>query len=320
MRKSTALRAIKVNIVFLLCVLAARHLVADDFWPLSWLVFAPPQVFLIPTLVLLLIAARRKQRKIAFFNFALFLVSWPVLCGFNTAFPKLTARSQLRVMTYNIRYASGGIEEIARVIEQENPDIICLQEVIAKDSWPDPFPALKKYFPQYSVSRYGQLVTLTRRPIIHQQSHSLPQQDGCGILETHIVFQGKVLRIYNAHFINPVDGKLLEWPQQIRKRARIRHDQLQLLTRLSQSQSSPYFIAGDFNTPSHGRTNRSLLALGRDAFASGAIGFGDTFPAIFPVLRIDRVFASSSLQPQTSRVLPTRASDHRPLVADFIVK
>lgn len=308
------------NIGFLILVLVAQHCVPEENWLLALLVFAPPQIFLIPTLVLLFNAARKKQWENALGNGAVLLIAWPVLCGFSFALPHGPSQTQLRVMSYNIRYGAGGIGNIARLIQRENPDIICLQEVLAKDAWPDPFPDLKKYLPEYSVSRYGQLVTLSRWPIVSQKSHSLPQRDGCGILATQIVFQGKTLQIYNAHFINPVDGKLSEWPQQIQTRARIRRDQLQLLTHLALTQSTPYLIAGDFNTPSHGHTNRSLLALGQDAFASSAVGFGHTFPAVLPVLRIDRVFSSPQLQPQASRVLPARASDHRPLVIDFIVK
>ena len=301
-------------------MLLAQSYAPENVWFLALAVFAPPQIFLIPTLVLIVLAARKKRWKAALGNAFVLLIATPVLCRFNFAFPDLPPKANLRVMSYNIRYGSGGINDIAAVISKEKPDVVCLQEVIAKDSWPDPLPALKKHFPEYSVSRYGQLVTLSRWPLALSKSHSLPRRDGCGVLETHLVFKGKTLRVYNAHFINPIEGAPLDWPQQIRKRARIRRDQLQLLSNLSQSQSSFYFIVGDFNTPSHGQMNRALLKLGKDAFASSAIGFGDTFPAAFPLLRIDRVFSSPQLQPRESRVLPARASDHRPLLVDFIVK
>ncbi len=320
--KST--RPLAANVAFLLLVLAAQHFAPENFWTLAWLVFAPAQIFLLPTMVLLLMSARKKKWKIALAHFAILLVAWPVLCGWNFAFPALHTNrkpvEKLRVMSYNIRYGSRGINDVAAIIAAQNPDIVCLQEVIPKDAWPDPLPALKKKLPEYSVSRYGQLVTLSRWPIAFQKSHSLPRYDGCGVLETHVFFNRQILRIYNVHFINPVDGALLEWPGQIQKRARIRRDQLQLLTRLSQSQSSPYLIAGDFNTPARGRTNRALQALGTDAFATTETGFGYSFPAAFPLLRIDRIFSSPTLQPQQSRVLPVCASDHRPLVVDFFVK
>src|SRR5690606_8539881 len=106
--------------------------------------------------------------------------------------------------------------------------------------------------------------------------------------------------------------------EQIPKRARIRRDQLTLLRYLVSGQTH-YLIAGDFNTPSHGVLNRQLIEIGRDAYQHSTVGFGYTFPAALPLMRIDRIFSSATLLATQSWVVASTLSDHRPLVADFVI-
>jgi vancomycin resistance protein VanJ len=279
----------------------------------------PQPVFLLPTLLLIFFAWRRQSKRLVCANSFIFVVMLLLLGEYSASRPALSQTTDpIRVLSYNIRYGSGGVEALAQVIKSQNADIICLQEVIAKDEWPDPLPQLQKHFPGYHIARYGQLVTLSRFPIIKSQSHSLPRRDGCGFLETQLKAFGSELFVYNAHFINPIDGKLREWPRQIPKRARIRKDQLALLKRLVAGRTH-YLAAGDFNTPPRGALNRALLGVGQDAYAQSAVGLGYTFPAALPLMRIDRIFSSFSLEARRSSVVATSVSDHRPLVADFVI-
>ena len=61
---------------------------------------------------------------------------------------------------------------------------------------------------------------------------------------------------------------------------------------------------------------RRLLA-GTGLRDSGAQDDAPTYPADFPTARIDFILASPSLSLENFRVLDTRVSDHRPVVADF---
>jgi vancomycin resistance protein VanJ len=43
-------------------------------------------------------------------------------------------------------------------------------------------------------------------------------------------------------------------------------------------------------------------------------GFGSTWPAFFPVVRIDQILVRG-VEPDSCRVLPANGSDHRPVEA-----
>lgn len=321
-RKKRLLLLSVFNFAFLCLIAAIEYLGNLNFWPTALLVFLPQQIFAIPTFGLLVFCAWKKRRGYFLANLAaLFFVGFYFL-GFNIPLrtrPAVSGKT-MRVLTYNIRYGSLGNQEIIKVIKNENPDIFCLQEVIPKGSWPDPFPALKKQFPEYSVARYGQLVTFARWPIHQQKTHRLAARSDFGILETQIKINGKNLTIFNVHLSNPVNSEIAQWPRQIQIRTKIRERQFALLRRLVQQQQSSYLIAGDFNTPPRVRYHSELNGLGTDVFKASGWGFGYSFPAFFPMMRIDYLWASKDFQPRSSRVLASRASDHRALTAQLALE
>lgn len=89
-------------------------------------------------------------------------------------------------------------------------------------------------------------------------------------------------------------------------------------------------MAGDFNSPDHSLVCEPLRQAGlTDAFAQGGRGYGYTYGHFLlknrvPYLRaswirIDHIMASSGLRAQTCWVGTRGASDHRLVVADFVL-
>lgn len=72
----------------------------------------------------------------------------------------------------------------------------------------------------------------------------------------------------------------------------------------------PVIVAGDFNLPAMSHITRDNLDDLDEAFTSAGRGFGYTFPAKLPFLRIDRIFTGHGLRAVDFRVGDTRASDH----------
>ena len=62
---------------------------------------------------------------------------------------------------------------------------------------------------------------------------------------------------------------------------------------------------------------RTLTAVLVDVWAAVGNGPGPTFEARHPFARIDYVLVSEELVPVAAEVVDTRASDHRPVVADL---
>ena len=73
-------------------------------------------------------------------------------------------------------------------------------------------------------------------------------------------------------------------------------------------------LLGDLNGTMDDRAFASLTAQLRSAQDVTGDGFGFTWPAFFPVVRIDQILVRD-VQPDSSWVLPANGSDHRPVEA-----
>ena len=77
-------------------------------------------------------------------------------------------------------------------------------------------------------------------------------------------------------------------------------------------------IAGDSNLPNGSLVLRRHLGGFSDAFVQSGWGFGYTYPARLPWMRLDRVLLGSGLRAVSFDVLPRRTSAHRPVVAEVV--
>lgn len=96
--------------------------------------------------------------------------------------------------------------------------------------------------------------------------------------------------------------------------AQARRDQARVLARLVAEAGRPVIVMGDMNEWRRGRD--TLDALGDHL---GAPGVGPSFPAPFPRLALDRIYAGAGLELVSAHAHDTpaarRASDHLPVVA-----
>jgi endonuclease/exonuclease/phosphatase family metal-dependent hydrolase len=79
----------------------------------------------------------------------------------------------------------------------------------------------------------------------------------------------------------------------------------------------PFVIAGDTNLPPGSAIARRRFAGLHDAFADVGNGFGFTFPAKRPWMRIDRFLAASGVRFLAIRTEPLGPSDHRAVEAEI---
>ena len=94
----------------------------------------------------------------------------------------------------------------------------------------------------------------------------------------------------------------------------------QILEQTTAFPDTPSLFGGDFNSPASDIVHRQLARDFVDAFASAGTGWGNTFQRRFPVLRIDHIYATRHLTAVRCRAVTTRHSDHRMVVADFLMK
>ncbi len=234
----------------------------------------------------------------------------------------------MRLLSYNIHKGVGGrdrryrLERIIEVIEQENPDLICLQEVdhnVRRSRFHDQPRMLADYFRSVAHLQqtnvrlksggYGNLV-LSRWPF--QGKHQLSLRMGT-----------KKPRGAQIAVVDTPEGPLHLVHYHLGLAERERHWQVNHLLEhplFGESAHLPTLIAGD--------TNDWRNTLGRGPFAQH--GFEQvthptsrfrSFPAWFPMGALDKVYCRGSIFIRAARVIRTklakRASDHLPLVVDF---
>lgn len=94
----------------------------------------------------------------------------------------------------------------------------------------------------------------------------------------------------------------------------------QILEQTTNFPNIPTIFGGDFNSPASDIVHRLLDRDFEDAFAVAGTGWGNTFQRRLPVLRIDHLYATRHLTPVRCHTVTTRHSDHRMVVADFLMR
>ena len=237
----------------------------------------------------------------------------------------------LRVMTWNIAAGHGDLSKIADGIRDANPDVAALQEVdvhwMARSGFADQAARLAelvgmqvRFAPIYQLPGEGMsplrefgVAILSKHPIVEFRNHPLPRlstQSAAtepellpGFAEATIEIGGGRVRVFTTHL-------------DYRAAPRVRELQVaSTLTRLDGG-GGPTVLMGDLNAPPAAPELAPLFERLQDAWsADGDSGF--TYPADVPVRRIDYILLSRALRALHVRVVPTHASDHRPVVADL---
>lgn len=220
------------------------------------------------------------------------------------------------------------LPEIAEVIRQSEADIIALQEVDVNcprsDHTDQPSAlalATKKehYFFKlldwestisgYEKSgQYGLACLLGRKLEVEKtENHVLPQlkesSEARGYSRICFRWNGIRIDLVNTHLSTQRNE---------------RNMQIDALIDGIENFSDPgdaRVLVGDFNIPTRSRALQRLRRLGTESQASQAPRY--TYPARFPIFRLDRVFISGALRPTKTEVIATpmakAASDHLPL-------
>jgi endonuclease/exonuclease/phosphatase family metal-dependent hydrolase len=238
-----------------------------------------------------------------------------------------------RILTYNVHRCLGvdrrlSPPRIAEVIASCEPDIVALQELDvnrARTGGVDQAHAIAHelgmqlhFHPALKVmdELYGDAI-LTTLPCTLVKAEPLPSWgqrvfvEPRGALWASVKIAGAELQVINTHL-----G--LRGPERLRQiDALLGPDWLG-----HPACREPVIVAGDFNAVPRSRTYRRLAARLSDAQEwLGKTRARQTYPSRAPVLRLDHVFVSRSIEVLRAEVIRTPlarvASDHLPLAVDF---
>ncbi len=302
--------------------------------------YLPQHPFLLPTLILLMWSAWKKNRRACWFNGATLLIFGVILLGVHLPLTRLlpapASSHGVRVMTWNVLSSSAGTQKIAGEIKAQKPDIVCLQETLGRRGVvPDRTPELIGRFPGWHAQRANEVTLISRWPIANVRLYKNLETSTRRVLAVTCQTPNGPLDVIVAHISTSAPGsrygggkprslnRLIETARLVHGTAQTRLKQLPTLdTALDEAQRSgrPYVLAGDFNNPPRGGFYRHLKTRLIDSFARGGLGSGFTFPAKLPVMRIDYIWLGRGVSARRTYVMPTNASDHRALVSDVAVR
>lgn len=257
----------------------------------------------------------------------------------------------LRLFNYfESRKSSISEKRILELLKNQQPDILCLQELYLVGDPDQKEQSIKsalggKYYSHFKVigsgkNRYYGIATLSKFPIIrrgdivHVKSSSLSiytdilvGQDTVRIFNNHL--QSFRLRRMERTFLN----ELTESSDDKETLNEIRTISLSLkrgfIKRASQAEAvkaeiekSPYpvIVAGDFNDTPVSYSYRKIRKGLNDAFVSSGYGAGFTYKGNYPPNRIDYILYDDALECRQFDILKVKYSDHYPISAYFRMK
>jgi endonuclease/exonuclease/phosphatase family metal-dependent hydrolase len=238
----------------------------------------------------------------------------------------------LRVVTYNIHKAVGldrlkRPSRIVEVLRQVDADIVGLQEVVSihgekPEADQSRFIAEALGFEyKMGITRclaggvYGNLI-LSRFPFLSARTFDLtcPGREERGCLHVDIaVTNDAVLHVYNVHLGTAYSER----------RRQARGVVRELVADLEQ-QSGARILLGDFNDWMQRLPTRLFSAHFAGEDIRLRLGRRSTYPGILPFLHLDHIYFDPELSLEGAALHRSRtalvASDHLPLVADFLLK
>jgi len=211
------------------------------------------------------------------------------LPGMHAGAPSLTVASE------NIHAQNSAAGSIAKDLADRAPDVIALQELDAT-SRETVSAVLAPGYPHSAI--VGTVGLWSKYPISDEQRLDL----GLGwdrAVRVDLDTPGTPTRVYAVHIASVRPGAYQSRDTML----------AELAETVKADDSAKLIVVGDFNTASTDRKFQPLLSTLTEA-PDNTLGFGFTWPAEFPVARLDHVLVRG-LTNVTSDVLADNGSDHR---------
>lgn len=335
--------------IFLSCLTfagyAAPYFDPFAFWPLAYLGLAYP-VFALANLAALLVWLARKRKIWALLPLLTLLAGldhFNGLVGLRGFGSKAPDEKSFRVVTYNVRRFQPHGQPFGFVIDKQDwerelnalePDILVLQEYEPVSSINAEAACTALGLKHRAITPEEDLVIFSRYPILDTKVFIFHKIYGFRYADINV--EGKVFRVFSVHLqsnaITRIADNIAEnasfkekktWMAikgmlgRYRRAAKTRKKQAQEIAEQVRQSPYPVILCGDLNDVSQSRVYHILRAGLQDAFLQRGSGLGITYAGSLPALRIDMIFADTTLKILRCKTGQTGFSDHQPVIADF---
>jgi endonuclease/exonuclease/phosphatase family metal-dependent hydrolase len=344
------------NIILTINILASVSLIGSyvsqfippDFWWIPSLLGLVYPYLLVIHLILIFFWLLVKPRYSLISVFVI-LLGWGMLNRFIQLDGRKGDKSDIRLVSYNVKNFAGqgknSSRELANVIKgflkQDEPDIICLQEVKLRTNKVFNLEEAKNEFSKikhYQYARSGNTlgsVTMTSFPIVKMEEIRFENSVNIAIC-TDVLCNKQIFRIFNIHLqsyrIDPDQYDIIETPiitkkkdiadlrelvRKYKKAMEMRAVQSRLIRKKIKESPYPVIVCGDFNDTPSSYAYRKTKGWLKDAFVASGKGIGQTYSGKLPSFRIDYILYSSALKSYNFEIHKIPYSDHFPISCDL---
>lgn len=313
--------------------------VGESWWVTALALYLPRLALAVPLPFLAVALLWTKRFRLLALQLAsLVLLLFPLM-GLTLSFPSSAPAGapRLKILSYNVNSGYGGFPDVAAEIRAHAPDLVFIQEL---PYWAAA-PLVEELKRSYAVVESAeQFVVASRFPISASVDPTrLPyygRQRSPRFMKYEIATPLGAISFYNLHTVSPrgsfysvrgqglrreiMSGRLFAGAasHDVQSTTGLRILQVQTLAEMAAKETGPVIIVGDGNLPTLSPTRARYLGRYQDGFSSAGSGFGYTFPARSPWMRIDMILASDEFRFVSFEVGKGQASDHRCVVAELV--
>jgi endonuclease/exonuclease/phosphatase family metal-dependent hydrolase len=294
-----------------------------------------------------------------------FLICWTPLQNvfqwkLDNPFRMKKDSKDIRIMSWNIehlrireyRTQPELKQKMLKLIKDYNPDVACIQELVAGDSAKDAINDVYKIRKQlgypylyYSYDKkkdydkkhhFGNAI-LSKLPLVNIKTFSPdPENYNSNFFYADVVSETDTIRFFNIHLqsfkLNKLDRNYIDNPsldneesiqesksilKKFKKGYEWRRKQVVDIKKEMNQSPHPVILCGDFNDQPNSYAYTHLLEGLQDPYLVHGSGLGNTFTGLLPILRIDHIFTDKSIEATQFMRVDKRYCDHYPLIGDF---
>lgn len=228
------------------------------------------------------------------------------------------AAEELKVISYNTWSKNLDTERIARVVKEQKPDVLLLQEVK-----PAVFESLIKHF--HDLYTDHEMYFSYEPQLLLAVVSRYPMENSAGITG-----KGRVQRV----FLHSPVGRISVFNVHMLRRGGWLSRYRKITSLLEENvvhETGPVILGGDFNTTDQAETYKYISKFLHNAHWESGFGFGFSFPSsviklfgpvsLPPLVRIDHIFFNSRFSiREASTIRDSGGSDHFPVMAILSLK
>ena len=232
----------------------------------------------------------------------------------------------LKVMSYNIMQfynaedkKKSTQEDIKAFVTNENPAILCLQELKKPKQ-----PVLNNfnYKTNYSTDQNLQTAIFSQYPILRQKLFEFGISNNSAVM-ADILVNKDTLRVFSVHFESLNIEMIKNQPEEkmmmrLEKTFKRQIDQFEMLNNYINSSPYPVIFCADMNNTALSYLYRQVTNEGlKDTFLESGYQYGKTYKFNILPVRIDMIFIDKNLKSLNFKNYTVNYSDHFPVMAEI---